>query len=147
MRGKTPWHEPHQRHPTGSTVTAATGRTCAGCCPYLWEFRGRALLALACLVLAKLANVGIPLTLKGIVDAFEHPQGVAGAVVAQSLTVPLALLLGYGALKFSAALFNELRDVVFARVRYRAMRRLATRVCPICIGCPCATTWSARAEG
>ena len=99
-----------------------------GMLPYLWEFRGRALLALACLVLAKLANVGIPLTLKGIVDAFEHPQGVAGAVAAQSLTVPLALLLGYGALKFSAALFNELRDVVFARVRYRAMRRLATRV-------------------
>ena len=42
--------------------------------------------------------------------------------------VPLVLLLGYGVLKLSAALFNELRDVVFARVRYRAMRRLATRV-------------------
>ena len=95
-----------------------------GMLPYLWEFRGRAALAVACLILAKLANVGIPLTLKGIVDAFEHPA----AGMAQVLVLPLTLLLAYGVLKLSAALFNELRDVVFARVRYRAMRRLATRV-------------------
>ncbi len=106
-----------------------------GMLPYLWEFRGRAVLAIACLVLAKLANVGVPLMLKGIVDVFEHPQGGADALTGAipgpqgpALVVPLALLLGYGALKLSAALFNELRDVVFARVRYRAMRRLATRV-------------------
>lgn len=89
--------------------------------PYLWEFRGRAALALVCLVLAKLANVGVPLILKQIVDAFEGRQG-------QILVLPLSLLLAYGALKLGAALFNELRDVVFARVRYRAMRRLSTRV-------------------
>jgi ATP-binding cassette subfamily B protein len=89
--------------------------------PYLWEFRGRALLALACLVLAKVANVGVPVVLKGIVDAFENPQ-------AQALILPVSLLLAYGALKLGASLFNELRDVVFARVRYRAMRRLSTRV-------------------
>ncbi len=89
--------------------------------PYLWEFRGRATLALACLVLAKVANVGVPLVLKQIVDAFEGRQG-------QVLVLPLSLLVAYGALKLSASLFNELRDVVFARVRYRAMRRLSTRV-------------------
>jgi ATP-binding cassette subfamily B protein len=89
--------------------------------PFLWEFRGRALLALACLVLAKLANVGIPLLLKEIVDAFESPQS-------RVLVLPVTLLLAYGVLKLSATLFNELRDVVFARVRYRAMRRLSTRV-------------------
>jgi ATP-binding cassette subfamily B protein len=99
-----------------------------GMLPYLWEFRGRALLAIACLVLAKLANVGVPLVLKGIVDAFEHPASAVSGLTGQGLTVPLALLLGYGALKLSAALFNELRDLVFARVRYRAMRRLSTRV-------------------
>jgi ATP-binding cassette subfamily B protein len=92
-----------------------------GMLPFLWEFRGRALLALACLVLAKLANVGIPILLKGIVDAFENPQ-------TQALALPVSLLLAYGALKLGASLFNELRDVVFARVRYRAMRRLSTRV-------------------
>ncbi|MEA3274697.1 MAG: ABC transporter ATP-binding protein/permease [Pseudomonadota bacterium] len=92
-----------------------------GMLPFLWEFRGRALLALTCLVLAKLANVGIPLLLKGIVDAFEKPQ-------TQVLVLPVSLLLAYGVLKLSSSLFNELRDVVFARVRYRAMRRLSTRV-------------------
>jgi ABC-type transport system involved in Fe-S cluster assembly fused permease/ATPase subunit len=89
--------------------------------PYLWEFRGRALLALACLVLAKVANVGVPLVLKDIVDAFAPGQ-------AQALILPVSLLLAYGLLKLSATLFNELRDIVFARVRYRAMRRLSTRV-------------------
>ena len=89
--------------------------------PYLLEFRGRALLALGCLVLAKVATVGVPLVLKSLVDAFSAPPG-------QTLVLPVALLFAYGALKLSGALFNELRDVVFARVRYRAMRRLATRV-------------------
>ncbi|AFL74405.1 fused permease/ATPase component of ABC transporter involved in Fe-S cluster assembly [Thiocystis violascens DSM 198] len=89
--------------------------------PYLWEFRGRASLAIACLVLAKVANVGVPLVLKGIVDAFQSPA-------TQTLILPFTLLLAYGLLKLSASLFNELRDVVFARVRYRAMRRLSTRV-------------------
>jgi ABC-type transport system involved in Fe-S cluster assembly fused permease/ATPase subunit len=89
--------------------------------PFLWEFRGRALFALSCLVLAKVANVGVPMILKGLVDAFDG----AGR---GSLALPVALLLGYGALKLSSSLFNELRDVVFARVRYRAMRRLSTRV-------------------
>jgi len=89
--------------------------------PYLWEFRGRAALALGCLVLARVANVGVPLVLKGIVDAFSGPLG-------QALVLPLSLLVAYGALKLGSSLFNELRDLVFARVRYRAMRRLSTRV-------------------
>jgi ATP-binding cassette subfamily B protein len=42
--------------------------------------------------------------------------------------LPLSLLAAYGVLKLSASLFNELRDIVFAKVRYRAMRRLSTRV-------------------
>ena len=92
-----------------------------GMLPFLWEFRGRALLALACLVLAKIANVGVPVVLKQIVDAFENPQ-------TQALVLPVTLLLAYGVLRLGSSLFNELRDVVFARVRYRAMRRLSTRV-------------------
>ncbi len=92
-----------------------------GMLPYLWEFRGRAMLALACLIAARVANVGVPLILKDIVDAFEASPN-------QVLILPLSLLVAYGALKLGASLFNELRDVVFARVRYRAMRRLSTRV-------------------
>ena len=88
--------------------------------PYLWEYRGRMLLALACLALAKVANIGVPLTLKGIVDSLDPRQTVA-------IALPTLLLLAYGALKLGNALFSELRDVLFARVRYRAMRRLTVR--------------------
>ncbi len=89
--------------------------------PYLMEYRGRALFALACLVLSKVANVGVPVTLKAIVDFLEgHKE--------QMLILPVALLLAYGALRLSSSLFNELRDSIFAKVRYRAMRRLSTRV-------------------
>lgn len=89
--------------------------------PFLWEYRGRALLALGCLVLAKLANVAIPLLLKQIVDSLDKGEQTL-------LVLPLFLLLGYGALRLGSSLFNELRDVIFARVRYRAMRNLSNRV-------------------
>ena len=91
--------------------------------PFLWEFRGRALFALACLVLSKTANVGVPVALKAIIDYYEQASRAELTVA-----MPLLLLLAYGLLKLSASLFNELRDVVFAKVRYRAMRRLSTRV-------------------
>ncbi len=96
-----------------------------GMLPFLWEFRGRALFALSCMVLAKVANVGVPIVLKDIVEYFERLDG-GSAMLAAAL--PLSLLAAYGVLKLSASLFNELRDVVFAKVRYRAMRRLSTRV-------------------
>jgi len=88
--------------------------------PYLWEYRGRVLLALSSLVLAKVANVGVPLVLKEIVDSLDVAPG-------KMLAIPVALLLAYGALKLASGLFNELRDVLFTRVRYRAMRRLTLR--------------------
>ncbi|MEW8507543.1 MAG: ABC transporter ATP-binding protein/permease [Candidatus Thiodiazotropha sp.] len=89
--------------------------------PFLWEYRGRALLALGCLVLAKFANVGIPLVLKEIVDVLDRDDRTL-------LVLPLFLLLAYGALRLSSSLFNELRDAIFARVRYHAMRNLSNRV-------------------
>ena len=88
--------------------------------PYLWEYRGRILLALACLILAKVATVGVPVILKYIVDSLDAEQLM--------LQLPLTLLLGYGALRLATALFNELRDVLFARARFRAIRRLSTAV-------------------
>ena len=88
--------------------------------PYLWEYKGRVLAALSCLVVAKVANVGVPLVLKQLVDHLDFEQGVL-------VVFPVALLLAYGALRLSSSLFNELRDVLFTRVRYRAMRRLTLR--------------------
>ena len=90
--------------------------------PYLLEFRGRVALAVVCLVLAKVANVLVPVALKFLVDTLEE----RGEEV--MLLVPLALVVGYGLLRFGATLFGELRDAVFARVAERAMRRASLEV-------------------
>ena len=88
--------------------------------PYLWEYKWRVALALACLIAAKLANVGVPLIMKEVVDGLD-PQ-------VQVVAVPVALLAIYGCLRFSATLFAELRDVVFVPVTQRAIRRVALGV-------------------
>ena len=89
--------------------------------PYIWEYRGRVLLALVTLILAKVAIVGIPLVLKEIVDALDTAQGAV-------IVLPVMLFLIYGALRLGSSLFNELRDAIFARVRFHAMRRLSSQV-------------------
>ncbi|MDP1646415.1 MAG: ABC transporter ATP-binding protein/permease [Thiobacillus sp.] len=88
--------------------------------PYLWEFRGRVLLALALLIGAKLASVAVPLLLKEIIDALDKPR--------PELVLPLAFILGYGALRFASTTFSDLRDVIFAKVTQRAMRRISMAV-------------------
>jgi len=88
--------------------------------PYLLEYKWRVGIALACLVAAKLANVSVPLVMKQVVDGLDPRL--------QVLAVPVALFAMYGALRFSATLFAELRDVVFVRVAQRAIRRVALGV-------------------
>jgi len=88
--------------------------------PYLWEYKWRVVIALLFLVAAKVANVGVPLVLKDIVDGLDSQQAV--------LVLPLALLVAYGALRLATVLFAELRDVVFVPVTQRAARRIALAV-------------------
>ncbi|MQY52484.1 ABC transporter ATP-binding protein/permease [Rhodocyclus tenuis] len=88
--------------------------------PYLWTYKGRVLLALACLVAAKLANVAVPLVFKEMID------GLSAAP--QALVLPALLLALYGSLRFSTSLFTELREILFARVTQRAVRRIALEV-------------------
>ena len=92
--------------------------------PYLWTYKWRVLLALGFLVGAKLANVGVPLLLKKLVDQMTitpaHPQSM--------LVLPLGLLVAYGALRLSTTLFTELREFVFAKVTQRAVRTIALKV-------------------
>ncbi|MBC7183049.1 MAG: ABC transporter ATP-binding protein/permease, partial [Marinobacter sp.] len=95
----------------------------SGLWPYLAEFRGRVVLSLALLVLAKLATVATPIALKYIVDYLDQNRGVD-----MLLWIPVVLVVAYGSLRFGATLFNELRDAVFARVAERAMRRVSLRV-------------------
>jgi ABC-type transport system involved in Fe-S cluster assembly fused permease/ATPase subunit len=88
--------------------------------PYLWRYRVRVVAALACLILAKLANVGVPLVFKEMIDGLSGSQ--------QALALPALLLLLYGALRFSTALFQELREILFARVTQRAVRAVSLEV-------------------
>jgi ATP-binding cassette subfamily B protein len=110
-------HYKHTEAPAGGN----DWRALRSLLPFLWNYRGRAGLALLFLVLAKLANVGVPLALKELVDYLDTPEKTA-------LTLPIVLLLAYGVLRLGSSAFNELRDVVFAKVRYGTMRALSTRV-------------------
>jgi ATP-binding cassette subfamily B protein len=88
--------------------------------PYLLEFKWRVAIALGFLVLAKLANVTVPLALKEIIDVLDVKHAV--------LVVPASLIVGYGLLRLFSTLFGELRDAVFAKVTQRAIRRVALQV-------------------
>lgn len=92
--------------------------------PYLWEYKWRVIAALSFMVGAKLANVGVPLLLKNLVDTMNikatDPQVL--------LVVPVALLLGYGLLRLSTTLFTELRELVFAKATEGAARRISLEV-------------------
>ncbi|MGE0716067.1 MAG: ABC transporter ATP-binding protein/permease [Alphaproteobacteria bacterium] len=101
----------------------SAARTLRALLPYLWprggtELRLRVAASLACLVAAKLVNVTVPMLYKGAVDALI--PGAAAAVV-----VPVALIIGYGLARVTAQGFGELRDVIFAKVVVRAVRRIA----------------------
>jgi ATP-binding cassette, subfamily B, heavy metal transporter len=89
--------------------------------PYLWEYKWRVVAALAFMVGAKLANVGVPVLLKHLVDAMTLKPGDPQAV----LVVPMALLVAYGVLRLSTSLFTELRELVFAKATQGAARSIA----------------------
>src|SRR6266700_932793 len=96
-------------------------RTIGTLLPYLSAYKGRVFLALGCLLAAKLANVGVPLVLKEVVDRLT----VTGP---QALVLPLALLVAYGAMRLSTTAFTELREFLFAKVTQRAVRTIALQV-------------------
>lgn len=113
--------------PAPASQTAATRSdmaTIKTLLPYLWVYKWRVLLALGCLVGAKLANVGVPVVMKSLIDQMtvspSHPQAL--------LVLPLGALVAYGVLRVSTTLFTELREFLFARVTQRAVRTIALKV-------------------
>ena len=92
--------------------------------PYLWEYRWRVLIALLLMVGAKLANIGVPLLLKQLVDAMNIRPGSAEAM----LVVPVGLLLAYGLLRLATSVLTELRELVFSKATEGAARSIALRV-------------------
>ncbi|MCL1141252.1 ABCB family ABC transporter ATP-binding protein/permease [Shewanella gaetbuli] len=91
--------------------------------PYLFEFKLRVALAMTCLVIAKLASVGLPFILKDLVDTLSAVDAQKALIAA-----PIGLVLAYGAVRFLNVIIGEVRDTLFGRVTERAMRRLGLAV-------------------
>ncbi|MBL8339997.1 MAG: ABC transporter ATP-binding protein/permease [Rubrivivax sp.] len=107
-----------------STAPRTDWHTLKRLLPYLWPWRWRVALALAFLLLAKGANVGVPVLLKYLVDALALKPGDPQAL----LVVPIGLLLAYAGLRLSTSLFTELRELVFAKVSFGASKLIALQV-------------------
>ncbi|MEO6984397.1 MAG: ABC transporter ATP-binding protein/permease [Paralcaligenes sp.] len=88
--------------------------------PYIWQFKRRVLLALVCLVTAKIASVILPIYLKDVVDTLSLP--------ATQLILPVAALIGYGFARLASSVFGELRDALFARVTQGSIQRIAAKL-------------------
>ncbi|MBA3594305.1 MAG: ABC transporter ATP-binding protein/permease [Polaromonas sp.] len=110
--------------PAEPTLNRSDWATLRRLFPYLWEYKWRVVAALAFMVGAKVANVGVPLLLKNLVDAMSFKPGDVQVV----LVVPAALLVGYGLLRLSTSLFTELRELVFAKATEGAARRISLEV-------------------
>ena len=117
-------HSPQPGHASGKAAQPPAGsdwKTLSRLLPYLWQYKWRVLMALTLMVGAKLANVSVPLLLKELVDAMSIKPGDSQAV----LVVPVALLVGYGALRLMTSAFTELRELVFAKATQGASRSIA----------------------
>lgn len=114
MRRSTSLPRPPAGTPLAETHAWATVKLLF---PYLWRYRLRVIAALSCLVAAKVANVGVPLIFKHMIDDLSGEQLALG--------LPVLLLLLYGTMRFSTSLFTELREILFTRVTQRAVRQVA----------------------
>lgn len=91
--------------------------------PYIWQYKFRVIITLLCLVFAKVANLGVPIVLKKIVDTLSITSTSQALLV-----VPVSLILAYGLLRLSASLFGELRELIFAKVTESAVRKVGLQV-------------------
>ena len=114
-------HRSSGQHGTDAVKTNTDWRVIQQLWPYMWAYKWRVVFAMACLIAAKLANVGVPVLLKTLVDGVNVPP-------AQLLIfAPLGIILAYGALRLSTSLFTELREFLFVRVTQSTMRVLARK--------------------
>lgn len=106
---------------TGADTSVNFKQTLAYLWPYLWDFKGRVILAMIALIGAKAATLLMPWALKRIIDGVDpsiHPE----------LYLPLVFLVFYGLLRFGSVFFGEIRDALFSRVTEHAMRKVGLRV-------------------
>ncbi|MBA6296567.1 ABC transporter ATP-binding protein/permease [Colwellia sp. MB02u-9] len=109
-------------HQPDHEVTTFNWRVVKLLLPYLFEFKARIFLALACLVLTKVASVYLPFILKDIVDILDNQEEN------RVYLVPFALVGAYGLVRLTTVIFAEIRDTLFGRVTERAIRRIGLKV-------------------
>jgi ATP-binding cassette subfamily B protein len=113
-------HSSSSSSPLPGPARGGDWRTIGTLLPYVWAYKGRVVAALVALIAAKVANVGVPVLLKEVVDRLDQTTAM--------LVVPLALLVAYGLLRLSTTFFTELREYLFAKVTQRAVRTIALDV-------------------
>ncbi|MFY9240746.1 MAG: ABC transporter ATP-binding protein/permease [Roseovarius sp.] len=115
--------------PIDAEMPASGWRTIARVAPYLWPpeapwVKRRVVMSLVVLFLAKLIAVGTPFFYKAAVDALAgEGQDAAWMLGAGAV----GLTVAYGVARLMNVGFQQLRDVIFARVGQRALRALALR--------------------
>ena len=115
------YSSPDEGSPTEATQARSDRETLRRLLPYLWQYKWRVVAALCFMVGAKLANVGVPILLKHLIDDMTPSASATQA----ALMVPVALLVGYGLLRLSVSAFTELRELVFAKATQGAARQIA----------------------
>ncbi|MBV8271691.1 MAG: ABC transporter ATP-binding protein/permease [Cupriavidus sp.] len=129
MRRYSTTAEPAPAEPANSLFQGAGARrsdwqTVRNLLPYVWHYKWRVMLALTFLVAAKVANLGVPVLMKKLVDSMNIAPGNPAAL----LVVPVGLIVGYGMLRLSGTLFTELREILFSKVTQSAVREIALQV-------------------
>lgn len=116
-----PPHSPPATTASPATPPPSDWSTVQRLLPYLWQYKWRVVGAIVFMIGAKLANVGVPVLLKTLVDTMDISASSPTAL----LVVPVGLLLAYGGLRLSTSLFTELRELVFAKATQGAARSIA----------------------
>nr|WP_315594319.1 ABC transporter ATP-binding protein/permease [uncultured Cupriavidus sp.] len=129
MRRYSTTAEPAPAEPANSLFKGAGShrsdwQTVRNLLPYVWHYKWRVILALTCLVAAKVANLGVPVLMKKLVDTMNIGPGDTTAL----LVVPVGLIVAYGTLRLSGTLFTELREILFSKVTQSAVREIALQV-------------------
>ena len=114
----------HHRSTDSKTPQRGDWRVIRDLLPYLLEYRFRVIIALSCLIAAKVVNLGIPIVMKELIDSLDVKANSPQAL----LVVPLGIIFAYGVLRISASLFTELREALFAKVTQNAVRKVALQV-------------------
>lgn len=116
-------HFETETHAMGASRQQQDWQVVKNLLPYLSAYKARIIFTVICLVMAKVANLGVPILLKQIVDAMSI-QSIPKAL----LVVPVSLIVAYGLLRLSASLFSELRELIFSKVTEQAVRQVGLQV-------------------